>query len=357
MGRRCADRDPDGAMAAAEAPVGRRHADQGPSGAVAAAAAQMEKEDPAELLAELEAAMAPLQPRSVEGVSQPASKKKAPKQAQGPPPAKGAQGSSRAAAGKGMSLPRAEGPAAKGANTGRKPRGPSAAKEQEEDEIQVVRVQKGELTLPARVKERHYDRDNQGRDAVPLLAGEGRLVIKKLLEGAHEVQKVIKFRKQRGKGHAAVDVDWETVAAPPSGQELRKIMEATAEANWPQEARVALGKKVGEIRRLAGAQGDRGLLLARGAVHTLLGGATPEWAANQEMRHQEEKDSLREEAWVAKQQLKEMREKRQEKKADFQWSDAVAAMNACLLKEVEAEKDLVTQLKAVARAAAEQRGI
>ena len=67
----------------------------------------------------------------------------------------------------------------------------------------------------------------QRQDAVPLLAGEGRMVVKKL-EGAHGVRKIIEFRKQRGKGHAAVEVRWETVAAPPGGQELRKIMEATA---------------------------------------------------------------------------------------------------------------------------------
>ena len=56
-----------------------------------------------------------------------------------------------------------------------------------------------------------------------------------------------------------MDVKWETVAAPPSGQELRKIMEATAEADWLQEVRVALGEKVAEIRKLGEAQGDKGL--------------------------------------------------------------------------------------------------
>ena len=71
-------------------------------------------------------------------------------------------------------------------------------------------------------------------------------------------------------------------------------MEATAEANWPQDVRVALGEKVAKIRQLGEAQGDQGLLLARGATYTLLGGATPEWVANQEVRHREEKDALRE---------------------------------------------------------------
>ena len=74
------------------------------------------------------------------------------------------------------------------------------------------------------------------------------MILKRLLEGAHKVQKVTRFQKQ--KGHATIYVEWKTLAAPPSGWELRKIMEATAEADWPQEARVALGEKVGEIQKL-----------------------------------------------------------------------------------------------------------
>ena len=96
-----------------------------------------------------------------------------------------------------------------------------------------------------------------------------------------------------------------------------------------------------EIRRLGEAQRDNGLLQARGV-------------ANQEMRHREEKDALQEEARVAKQQLKELKQRWQEKQADFQQSDRVAAMNARLLKEVKAERDVVTQLKAAAKAAADQ---
>ena len=57
---------------------------------------------------------------------------------------------------------------------------------------------------------------------------------------------------------------------------------------------------------------------------------------------------------MAKQQLKELKERWQEKKADFQRSDAVASMNARLLKEVEAKRDAVTQLKATAKATADQ---
>ena len=83
---------------------------------------------------------------------------------------------------------------------------------------------------------------------------------------------------------------------PPCGPELRRILEATAEADWPQDVRVALGEKVAEIRQLGEGQGDRGLVRAREAAYTLLGGATPEWVANQEMRHQKERDALREEA-------------------------------------------------------------
>ena len=156
--------------------------------------------------------------------------------------------------------PKAGEAATQGASTGRKPRRPSSPRGPDEDKIQVVKVQKGGLTLPARVKERQYDRDDQQREAVPLLAGEGRMVIRRLTEGAHGMRKVIEFRKQRGRGHATVEARWETVAAPPSGPELRKIMEATAKADWPQDVRVALGKKVAEIRRLGDAQGGRGLL-------------------------------------------------------------------------------------------------
>ena len=98
------------------------------------------------------------------------------------------------------------------------------------------------------------------------------MVIQRLTEGAHRVHKIIEFRKQWGRGHGGVEVRWETVVAPPSGQELWKIMEATAEADWPQEVRVALGKKVAlgekvaKICRLGEAQGDNRLLQARGST-------------------------------------------------------------------------------------------
>ena len=87
------------------------------------------------------------------------------------------------------------------------------------------------------------------------------------------MRKIIEFRKPRGRGPAQVEARWETVAAPPIGPELRRIMEATAEADWPQDVRVTLGEKVAEIRKLGEAHGDRGLLQAREAASTLLGGS------------------------------------------------------------------------------------
>ena len=114
-----------------------------------------------------------------------------------------------------------------------------------------------------RVKERPYERDDQRRESVPLVEGEGRLVVKKLAGGGYGVRKIIEFRKPKGRGPAQVETRWETVAAPPCGPELRRIMEATAEADWPQDVRVVLGEKVAEIRQLGEVQGDRGLVQAR----------------------------------------------------------------------------------------------
>ena len=52
--------------------------------------------------------------------------------------------------------------------------------------------------------------------------------------------------------------------------------------------------------------------------------------------------------------MKELQQRWQEKRADFQRSDGTAAENGRLLKEVEAGKELITQLKAAAKAAADQ---
>ena len=70
------------------------------------------------------------------------------------------------------------------------------------------------------------------------------------------MRKIIEFRKSKGRGPAQVETWWETVAAPPCGPKLRRILEATAEADWPQDVRVVLGEKVAEIWQLGEAQGD-----------------------------------------------------------------------------------------------------
>ena len=173
----------------------------------------------------------------------------------------------------------------------------------------MPRGQKKKKKKRKKKKEQWYKRDDQRREAVPLVEGEGRLVLKKLAAGAYGVRKIIEFRKPKGRGPAQVETRWETVAAPPCGPELRRILEATGEADWPQDVRVALGEKVAEIRQLEEGQGDRGLVRAREAAYTLLGGATPEWVANQEMRHQKERDALREEARAAQRQVKELQQR------------------------------------------------
>ena len=193
----------DTALAAAEAQMGKGCTDANTEGVTAIAEAQLDEED-WEWLAALEAATAPLRPRPAEAVDQLPGKKEKP--VHGPPSVRGPQRSPAAVMGKGVVAPKAGGLATKGAPARRKHHRPSGPRGQEEDEIQVLKVQKGGLTLPARVKERQNDRDDQRRDAVPLLAGEGRMVVKKLTEGAHGVRKIIEFRNQRGKGHAAVDV-------------------------------------------------------------------------------------------------------------------------------------------------------
>ena len=56
------------------------------------------------------------------------------------------------------------------------------------------------------------------------MEGEGRLIVKKLAGGAYRVRKVIEFHKQKGRGPAQVERRWETMAAPPCGPELRRIL-------------------------------------------------------------------------------------------------------------------------------------
>ena len=66
-----------------------------------------------------------------------------------------------------------------------------------------------------RVKERPYEWDDQRREVIPLVVGEGRMVVKKLTAGAYKLHKIIEFRKPKGRGPAQVETRWETVAAPP----------------------------------------------------------------------------------------------------------------------------------------------
>ena len=80
-----------------------------------------------------------------------------------------------------------------------------------------MKVQPGSMTLPTRVKEQRYERDDQRREAVPLVEGEGRLVVKKLAGGAYGVRKVIEFRKQKGRGPAQVEARWEKMVPPLAG--------------------------------------------------------------------------------------------------------------------------------------------
>ena len=108
------------------------------------------------------------------------------------------------------------------------------------------------------------------------------------------------------------------------------------------------------LREVGEAQGDQGLLQARGAICTLLGWTTLEWATGQEARHQKERDALRADTREAQRQLRELQGCWQEKRANLQRSEAVAAMNYRLLKEVEAGADEITRLKAAERAAADQ---
>ena len=99
-------------------------------------------------------------------MGQPLGRQEAPISTQGSPPTKGAQRSPESALGKGAVTPKAGGAAIQGAPASRKPRCPSSPRGPEEDKIQVLKVQKGRLTLPARVKERQYDRDDGGRQSL-----------------------------------------------------------------------------------------------------------------------------------------------------------------------------------------------
>ena len=117
----------------------------------------MLEEENWEWLAGLGAAIAP-PPMRLEGAGgRLPGRKGAPKPIQGPPPAKGDQRKPGPAPGKGVVAPQAGEAATQGASAGKKPRRPSSPRDPDGDEIQVVKVQQGGLTLPTRVKERQYE--------------------------------------------------------------------------------------------------------------------------------------------------------------------------------------------------------
>ena len=204
----------DTALAATEAQMGRGCAEENPEGDTALDVDLLMEED-GEWMVALKEALAPMPPRPGERGGPWKGQQGAPKPVQGPPPIKGGQKKPGPAPRKGTAAPTGGEAAAQGAAAGKKPHRPSSPQGPEEDEIQVVKVQPRGVTLPMRVKERPYERDDQRREAVPLMEGEGRLVVKKLTAGAYGVRKIIEFRMPKGRGPAQVETRWETVAAPP----------------------------------------------------------------------------------------------------------------------------------------------
>ena len=109
-------------------------------------------EEDSEWMFALKAALVPLPPRPLgpgETGSQLKGRQGAPKPILGPPPTKGGQKKPGPATGKGTVAPTGGGAAA-----GKKSRRPSSPWDQEEDKVQVVKVQPGGVTMPMRVKER-----------------------------------------------------------------------------------------------------------------------------------------------------------------------------------------------------------
>ena len=193
----------DAALTAAEAQMGWGWREESLEGDPTLAGDLLGEED-GEWLVALRAAIAPPPPRLEGAGGLPPGRQGAPKPIQGPPPAKGDQRKPGPAPGKGAVAPKAGEATAQGAAAGKKPRRPSSPRDLDGDEIQVVKVQQGGLTLPTRVQERPYERDDQQREVIPLVAGEGRMVVKKLTAGAYGVRKIIEFWKPKGRGPAQV---------------------------------------------------------------------------------------------------------------------------------------------------------
>ena len=150
----------DAALTAAEAQMGRGCGEESPERAVALDGDLLMEEDGKWMVA-LKAALAPRPPRRGETGGQPKGRQRAPKPTQGLPPTKGGQKKPGPAAGKGTAAPTGVGATAQGSAAGKKPHCPSSPRDQEEDEVQVVKVQPGSVTLPTRVKEQRYERDDQ----------------------------------------------------------------------------------------------------------------------------------------------------------------------------------------------------
>ena len=138
----------DAALAAAEAQLGRGCTEEIPESDTALNGKLLMEED-GEWMVALKAALAP---QLGETGGQPKGRQGAPKPIQGPPPTKGGQKKPGPALGKGTAVPTGGGAAAQGVTAGKKPHRPSSPRGPEEDEIQVVRVQPGGVTLPMRVK-------------------------------------------------------------------------------------------------------------------------------------------------------------------------------------------------------------
>ena len=169
-------------LAASEAQMGRGCGEGNPGGTAELDEDLLMEE---EWLVALKGTLAPRPLRLGEAGSRPKDRQRATKAAQGPPPTRKGQKKPEPAEEKGTAAPTRAGAAAQGSAAGGKPNRPSSPRGWDEDEIQVVWVQPGRVTLPMRVRERRYELDDQRWEAILLVEGEGRLIVKKLVAGAY----------------------------------------------------------------------------------------------------------------------------------------------------------------------------
>ena len=132
----------DAALSAAEAQMGQGCTEERPESDTTLDRDLLMEED-GEWRVALKAALALRLLRLAETGGQPKGRQGAPKPIQGPPPTKGGQKKPRPAAGKGTAAHTGGGAATQGSAAGKKPRCPSSPWDQEEDEVQVVKVQTG----------------------------------------------------------------------------------------------------------------------------------------------------------------------------------------------------------------------